>query len=890
MPEITKKERILILARGEMNAVDVAFWEGVHNKLIGCDSDIMLLVHHKPQTPCSFRWKIIPNLLSEITLPDINSNWMQNRGSKVTNEREQELLKLEAAWRGQPQTTQRQRELELALFCAEDIMSEIVSNFQPNLVIIWNGLHAIEQILADIAKKHNCPLAWLERGPFPGTLQLDNQGILAASSPAKDNSWSWNPKKDQKHWIAIFNNLIKDYTNGASSWWPQPETIGIEATRAKLGINGSKQVVVFFGQVDEDSQNLFFAPNFSDNLAAWSWLTQELAAYDNLMVIGKHHPKSSRSANDYQQVTSDISNAKWVDDISVHDLMQVADLVAAVNSSTVFEALMSGLPAITLGNSLLSGKSIAYEIAPDNNCSNRLKQALQHSDIDQRLERFHDFGAYMLAKHLVTMQPEQEKFGINGRKTFAKRICALIEKETDYSQPPGYIPYEPGTKAAPHSLPPASFAPIHENNATKTVIFATFIPFWNESTGAEVRDSAFIRYLSQQPIDLHILFTGIVSSQDIKQFHANCPTVRLHATNTILPGLPGGKQIQSPRHAPSAKKLRPGIVQRGATAIAMHPPLDRLFDRRGMGLVYKSELRPIEMHCPETLRRSHQLLGKLNPAYFILQGLRHAFLHQLKDDFSHAQWIIDTIDIQHIRSKSMHKSGIANGVSITANEERRTLSEFNAVLAICNKEKQKLIKMLPGKTVLSATHAVITNPLPEPDSTTIRIGIVSTWSLKNIKALRWFIKNVWVDIHAGHNNTEFYIFGTACRTIGQDLPDGIVLKGEVENVSSAFPQFHIAINPIRSGAGLQIKSVEAISYGRPLVTTRLGAQDLIRPDGNGVLIANSASEWQAHLSKLITNRDFRLATAAECTKTAQQNFSNQAAFHEVIDFIKRDTA
>lgn len=881
-----KNRRILVLARGEMDAVDVAFWEGVHNELLRNDAELLLLVHHKPQESCSFRWQKIPNMLSEITLPVSESTWMKSRIRKLAAERELELLKLEALWRGEPQTVMRQRELELALFWAEDLLGRIMQDFMPQLVVIWNGFHAIEQVLADLANQAGCPLAWLERGPFPGTLQLDDKGILAASSVAGEPDWSWPARSRQKHWQAIFKNLVQDYTSGASSWWPQPETVGPDAVRSKLGIEPERKVVVFFGQVDEDSQNLFFAPRFDDNLAAWSWLTKHLATESGLMVVGKHHPKSRRLVAEYRKSVELVANAVWVEDISVHDLLQVADLVVAVNSSTIFEALMSGKPALALGDSLLSKKSIAYEITDIDSPAVELKAALQSGDLAQRLERFCNFGAYLLATQLVAMRSVHEKFGLNSRSVFAHWLCERTTSDVDYSSLPEVIDCDMSCDHTLQGLPPVSFAPksAESKPGGAKVIFSTFDAFWHESMGSEIRNAAFVAYLAQQPLELHVVLTGAMSSADIAEFQARYPSVWLHITNTILPGLKGGSPVGSAKPKPAE---RPGRLHRALVAAAMRPPFDSVFDRRRLGTVYPTEIRPAEMESPATAERFQQLLGPVNPDFIIVHGLRQAFIHKLAalPEFARTKWLIDTIDIQYLRSRSLHRQGIANGICVSRAEELGMLAEFDASLAISHSEKKLLQRLLPNRTILSATHAVTPVRLPEPEAGNIRIGIVSTWSLKNIYALRWFINNVWIKLHSQYPDIEFYIFGTACRTVGDCLPDGVVLKGEVEKVSEAYPQFQIAVNPIQSGAGLQIKSVESIAYGRPLVTTPLGAEGLTG-DGSGVMVAESVAEWQEHLGRLINNKAFRLAKADECARTAKQHFSSRAAFHEVGDFIE----
>lgn len=887
-------QRVLILARGRMNAEDVTFWNGVYSSLLEHGSECILLVHREPETNCSFQWKLVPNMLSQIKLPELDSLWMNSRANDIPNLRDKQLLALETLWRSEPNLLLKYREKELALFCVKDLLREIMGDIKPSLVVIWNGRHAIEEDLADIARAVGCPLAWLERGPFPGTLQLDDKGILAASSVAKIDNWSWHNPEGQQQWLETFEKLLETYNKGATSWWAQPDSQGGETIRKKLGIADDKRIVVFFGQVDKDSQNLFFAPRFEDNLSAWKWLSDALKDEKDIFVVGKHHPKSSCKPATYSAAVADIENSQWVEDISVADAMEIADLVVAVNSSTLYEGLMRNIPALALGNSLLSNKSIAYSINDFNAPLSDIQNAVNANDLKLRLERFRDFGAYLLTNHLATMRPEQESLGLNAQKVFAERLVSRIEKNTDYASLPKFVKLNGsilGDVPSVQDIPPMSFKPVNKAKETAgpIVVFSTFTPFWQLSMGSHVRNAGFIKYLLSQPIRLHLLYTGAINSDDIEHFRKAYPNIYLHVTNTVLPGFSRGKQnklLPSQKIAKYADRLF-GSLWRRINYYALRPPFDRIFDNRGMGLVYRKELRPHQLECSETLSRVKILLETIAPDFVILHGLRQAFLHKhsRQESLRQTKWIMDTVDIQSARAKSLHKCGIANGISISKQEECKILRDYDAILAISESEKNDLQKMLPHKLTLAAKHAAQTNNIAEPETENIIVGLVSTSSHKNIEALRWFLENVWMDLKKQLSNVEMFVFGSACKAIGKNIPEGVTLKGIIDDVSSAFNQFHVAINPIRSGAGLQIKSVESMSYGRPLVTTDLGGEGLVSSDGKGALIAETPEEWIQHLIKLISEPSFRQTKSQECIDIIKQNFSQDAAFHEVVDFM-----
>lgn len=75
---------------------------------------------------------------------------------------------------------------------------------------------------------------------------------------------------------------------------------------------------------------------------------------------------------------------------------------------------------------------------------------------------------------------------------------------------------------------------------------------------------------------------------------------------------------------------------------------------------------------------------------------------------------------------------------------------------------------------------------------------------------------------------EFYIGGTCSDAVNQDKPDNVNLLGRVEEEikHQLFKEADVAINPMFSGAGTNLKTLEFLSSGIPLVSTGVGVRGL----------------------------------------------------------------
>jgi glycosyltransferase involved in cell wall biosynthesis len=58
------------------------------------------------------------------------------------------------------------------------------------------------------------------------------------------------------------------------------------------------------------------------------------------------------------------------------------------------------------------------------------------------------------------------------------------------------------------------------------------------------------------------------------------------------------------------------------------------------------------------------------------------------------------------------------------------------------------------------------------------------------------------------------------------VPEGVKKMGRVPDLEPYYRQAAVVINPVPYGSGLKIKSVEALAFGKCLVTTATGVQGL----------------------------------------------------------------
>ena len=112
----------------------------------------------------------------------------------------------------------------------------------------------------------------------------------------------------------------------------------------------------------------------------------------------------------------------------------------------------------------------------------------------------------------------------------------------------------------------------------------------------------------------------------------------------------------------------------------------------------------------------------------------------------------------------------------------------------------------------------------------------------------------------------------------------IRVVGGVESVEPYYAQSDIVIAPIRFGGGTRIKILEALSFGRPVVSTTIGAEGLDLVSGRDILIADTPEEFAAACVRLAESKAFR----TELAQAGRARFEELYESRSVQDRLIRD--
>ncbi|HEX4034206.1 MAG TPA: glycosyltransferase [Solirubrobacteraceae bacterium] len=108
------------------------------------------------------------------------------------------------------------------------------------------------------------------------------------------------------------------------------------------------------------------------------------------------------------------------------------------------------------------------------------------------------------------------------------------------------------------------------------------------------------------------------------------------------------------------------------------------------------------------------------------------------------------------------------------------------------------------------------------------------------RGLAWMVQRVIPQIRA-RVPVEFDIVGTPPAS--PVAAEGVRYIGRVPSVEPYYDAAHVVVVPVFEGSGTRLKIIEAAAYGRPVVSTQLGAEGLPVTPGEHFLLAEAVEEF-----------------------------------------------
>lgn len=218
--------------------------------------------------------------------------------------------------------------------------------------------------------------------------------------------------------------------------------------------------------------------------------------------------------------------------------------------------------------------------------------------------------------------------------------------------------------------------------------------------------------------------------------------------------------------------------------------------------------------------------------------------------------IVEIHDVLHLREEQFKKFGYQAPYSISKDTELSKLEKYDVVISLNLDEVDYLSKCgLTQARYLPPFLAYQGDNIKDPE--TSASGLIASQAKPNLDGLSQLI-NTRPDF------TEFVCAGPICHSslLPTDGLGNIVNLGMLNDVSEFYNRIKVALSPVRFGGGLKIKTIEALSYGKPVLTTEHAVSGFPPEIRNVVTVEDDLGCWNQSL----------VHKTAEIQRDAVQNF------------------
>ncbi len=144
----------------------------------------------------------------------------------------------------------------------------------------------------------------------------------------------------------------------------------------------------------------------------------------------------------------------------------------------------------------------------------------------------------------------------------------------------------------------------------------------------------------------------------------------------------------------------------------------------------------------------------------------------------------------------------------------------------------------------------------------------------NVEAVEFFVSKVMPLLRASGEKIAFHIYGSHMPDSFKKLEsDDVILEGYVESLDEIFETCRVFVAPLRSGAGIKGKVLDAMSYGVPSVLSPIAVEATGLSHGQSTLVADSPEEWIKHVLSLYCNKSAWLKMSKDVLSVARENYS-----------------
>ena len=202
--------------------------------------------------------------------------------------------------------------------------------------------------------------------------------------------------------------------------------------------------------------------------------------------------------------------------------------------------------------------------------------------------------------------------------------------------------------------------------------------------------------------------------------------------------------------------------------------------------------------------------------------------------------LLDTAKLKHYE---IGFSKQYDGILVRSEADRATLSSL---------VPERPIASFPPWVDLSLTARVSAIPTGED-----LMFYGAMWRPVNEQAVAYFAQKIFPQISTRVPQTCFVIAGSRPSTLVRSLANArIEVTGFVDDIAPIYSRAAVVVAPLLAGSGIKGKVIQALAYGRPVVTTSIGAEGIPGKEADGLFVCDNPRDFAECVLSLLHNKSY----------------------------------
>ncbi len=222
-----------------------------------------------------------------------------------------------------------------------------------------------------------------------------------------------------------------------------------------------------------------------------------------------------------------------------------------------------------------------------------------------------------------------------------------------------------------------------------------------------------------------------------------------------------------------------------------------------------------------------------------------------------------------------------------AREERAAWRKFDGISLTSSRDEALVQRDFPGARTAVVPNGVDVGEFSESTAESesdvlLFFGAINYYP--NQEALLYFIDHVFPLIKQRRPGAKFRVLGPgAPDSVLARQGNGVEILGMVPDVGPYLESATAIVVPLRIGGGTRLKIVEALSKGKAVISTRLGAEGIDVEHDQHLLLADEPEDFAAAVERVLSDP----ALAARLGRAGRQLMEKQYSWQSIVGGLER---